>query len=292
MSNPIISGNGVSPQALQKWVNQTDNQFNAITNRIARLQNLHVQVSDQVDTVVTATGVPPYPNTCSVSVAGVILNGQVWQEVTATYTSPSPLGNFAGVFLVLQNYRGSSQLVKEAEDTYAGPANTSKSFKFRLDKTSENVTFYFVPKNTSEGTVGDWTKAPNVSATLNVDAGSITSTLPTSATSPLNVRGVLIGGSPLSQVGNTKTIQIASFGIQFGFGQINYNSGSVTPTALGTWNIYFDDPNYQGGAVTYNATQTDTTVTAADGRLFIGQITTISGGGGSGSGGSGFYPGF
>jgi hypothetical protein len=93
--------------------------------------------------------------------------------------------------------------------------------------------------------------------------------------------------NPLTQSGTSKTINVAAFTIQWGFGQVSYNSGSVTPANYGTYSVYCDDPTYAGGAVSFVATQTSYTVYAADGRLYLGEITTSSGGGGGGSGGGG-----
>jgi hypothetical protein len=288
MSYHVITGGTVNPQVLQKYVDRNELRAEAMQKAHLRVNHLHHRVSEKVDTILEDTGAPPLPTSCSISITGVILNGQVWQEITATYTSPNPVSNFAGVFIVLKNYRGSSQLVKQAEDTFVGPGLTSKSFKFRLEKTGETVTFYFVPKNGQEGTIADWTSAPNVSSVLNVAAGSVTSTLPTNANSGTNVTYVLTSGNPLSNDGSSSTIQVAAFTLQLGFGQVSYNSGSVDPTLFGTYGVYFDDPTYSGGTVTFHATSVNVPVVAAEGRFRIGIITTSSGSStGGDAGGSG-----
>ncbi|HLW79108.1 MAG TPA: Hint domain-containing protein [Terriglobia bacterium] len=105
-----------------------------------------------------------------------------------------------------------------------------------------------------------------------VNASSTPTTQPLSATNP----------------SGSATISIASFVVQYPFGTVSYNSGSITGLASSTkYYVYCDDPNYAGGAVTYHATTSNPTVTAGEGRLFVGIITTpASGGGGtSGSGG-------
>jgi hypothetical protein len=93
----------------------------------------------------------------------------------------------------------------------------------------------------------------------------------------------------LSQSGTSTTIDIAAFTMQFGFGQVNYSSGSVNPGSYGTWNIYYSDPTYAGGAVTFFATNQYSAQFAADGNQLVGSITTVSGGGGSGGGGGGSH---
>ena len=101
---------------------------------------------------------------------------------------------------------------------------------------------------------------------------------------PLNVQGFLTGANPLTQAGTSTTINVASFIVQFGFGQVSYNSGSVNPGSYGTWAVYFKDGKFGGGSVTFLATQSQHILTSDDANIFVGVITTAVGGGGSGSG--------
>jgi hypothetical protein len=109
---------------------------------------------------------------------------------------------------------------------------------------------------------------------------------------PTSTSGTPISATGLcSQSGTTMTINVAASTWQFGSGQVHYNSGSVTPPSFGTWFIYADDPGFAGGAVTYVATATGSTVNASNGRMYFGVITTAGGGGavsaGGGTGGGG-----
>ena len=91
-----------------------------------------------------------------------------------------------------------------------------------------------------------------------------------------------------ADVGATATVSIASHSVQFGFGSLTYNSGSVTGLSFSTlYYIYADDPTYAGGAVTYLATTNPLTVTANDGRYYLGAITTPADGAGDTGGGWG-----
>lgn len=84
------------------------------------------------------------------------------------------------------------------------------------------------------------------------------------------------------------TISVAAHSVQFGFGTVAYNSGSITGLSTSTiYYVYADDPSYEGGAVTYLATTNANTVTAGNGRYYLGKITTPAGGGGGTSGGFG-----
>lgn len=103
---------------------------------------------------------------------------------------------------------------------------------------------------------------------------------------------------PLSaaDVGATCTITVAAHNVQFGFGTVSYNSGSVTGLGFSTdFYVYADDPTYAGGAVTYLATSNPNVITANSGRYFVGRITTPADGGtatdgywGGGGGGGGY----
>ena len=97
----------------------------------------------------------------------------------------------------------------------------------------------------------------------------------------------------LSSVAGSHIVNVASFSVQYGFGIVTYSSGSVnTGASFGQFMIYFSDPTYSGGAVTYQAVSTSSATNAAtaysqDGYQVIGVITTSAGGGGTGGGGLG-----
>lgn len=100
-----------------------------------------------------------------------------------------------------------------------------------------------------------------------------------------------------ADVGSTATISIASHTVQFGFGTVAYGAGSISGLAFSTkYYIYADDPDYEGGAVTYLATTNPINVTAGNGRYYLGSVTTPAngagdtGGGWGGGGGGGGFP--
>lgn len=83
--------------------------------------------------------------------------------------------------------------------------------------------------------------------------------------------------NPLSSTGSatTASISVASHTVQYGFGTVSYNSGTIsglTPATL--YHVYADDGDYAGGAVTYSTTTNQQTVVASDGRYYVGSITT------------------
>jgi hypothetical protein len=100
-----------------------------------------------------------------------------------------------------------------------------------------------------------------------------------------------------TDAGADASISIASHNVQFGFGTVAYNSGTITGLAFSTvYYVYTDDPTYAGGAVTYLATTNANTPTANSGRYYVGKVTTPAngagdtGGGYGGGGGGGGFP--
>lgn len=91
----------------------------------------------------------------------------------------------------------------------------------------------------------------------------------------------------LAQNGSTTTINVGAGTFYLGNITLNYNSGSVNPGAYGKYYIYFDDPGYAGGAVTFEVTTNPLVTSQAPGRFYVGTTTTATGGGGSGGSGGG-----
>jgi hypothetical protein len=118
-----------------------------------------------------------------------------------------------------------------------------------------------------------------------VDSSGVQRLAGTFRNNPVNSNGIFTGANPLSQSSTSTTILVASFVMQFGDGQVSYNSGSVNPGSYGKYAIYTIDPKFTGGAVVYFATQSMHIKTSDNGIIVIGTITTSIGGGGAGSGG-------
>ena len=91
-----------------------------------------------------------------------------------------------------------------------------------------------------------------------------------------------------SDAGSSATISIASHLVSSVNRSISYNSGSITGLSYGTeYFIYADDPNFQGGAVSYSATTNRADITADIGRYFVGRVVTPGSGGAGTSANSG-----
>lgn len=79
-----------------------------------------------------------------------------------------------------------------------------------------------------------------------------------------------------TDAGASTTINIASFAMRIpGIPDITDNSGSITGLAYNTlYYVYYDDPGFLGGAVTYAATTTKENALIPAGRFFVGSILT------------------
>ncbi|MFS1523795.1 hypothetical protein ACL7TT_06715, partial [Microbulbifer sp. 2304DJ12-6] len=84
-----------------------------------------------------------------------------------------------------------------------------------------------------------------------------------------------------ADVGSTARITVAAHTLQFGFGTISYNSGSISGLSFSRkYYVYCDDPELNGGTVTYQATTSFTRLAANTWRRSVGTIRTPANGGG------------
>lgn len=104
---------------------------------------------------------------------------------------------------------------------------------------------------------------------------------------PSNVTNLPTSSTSLSNDGISHVIVIATETRQFGSGPKTYQGGTVDPGIFGTFFIYADDPKFLGGIVSYHFTTDPTVLTAADGRLRFGKITTLGGSANTGGGNTG-----
>lgn len=110
---------------------------------------------------------------------------------------------------------------------------------------------------------------------------------------PSSINWNIKSGLGLTQSGTTTTILIASGVVTVeGSDLPTINSGSVNPGAYGEYMIFYDDPAFVGGTVTFQAllytvANFALAQSGAPGRFYLGIITTSAGGGGTGGGGGG-----
>lgn len=169
MALRITDSNGPNIGVLNRWADGIEAKQAATDKKLAQTH----QAVTQVQATVGDASISNDPSSVSVSQTGYLIDNVLFSEITATYTAPNPLGTFAGIFLVVKNYRGSSELVKLSEHTFNGAAGGTATFKTTLQRTNETVTFYFVAKNSNEASRPDWANAPSASATLDGNAAAI-----------------------------------------------------------------------------------------------------------------------
>lgn len=104
---------------------------------------------------------------------------------------------------------------------------------------------------------------------------------------PVNVSNAPTSSTTMSNDGISTSITVSAYSSQFPPGTVAYNSGSVDPGSFEKVYVYFDDPTFTGGAVTYAFTTSPQVQTAAEGRCIVGSITTAGGSAKTGGGTSG-----
>ncbi|HEV2378729.1 MAG TPA: hypothetical protein VG206_02920 [Terriglobia bacterium] len=209
-------------------------------------------------------------------------------QVSGTYTnySTTSLGSTSdpgGPSSTIVWASGGTQVIDQTGVIAASAVDMSRSYLNKnLDNIPDGVAHFAVINagglngaTTNQTTGGDRAYAALDTNNRLVNTFRLTTT--NSANTPTTV--------PLAQSGTSTTINVAAFTVTFGAGSVSYNSGSVNPGSYGLWYIYASDLTYAGGAVTYIATQTVSDLTAGEGRVYLGVITTVSSGGGVGSGG-------
>lgn len=109
-----------------------------------------------------------------------------------------------------------------------------------------------------------------------------------------NLSAAIVGGTPLTCMnpgGVGGVVGIAAFTMQYGFGQVNYNAGTVNNFSVaGTvLYVYCSDPGLAGGAVTYGASAAPESPQANSDRVYLGKVTVPASGGSNGGSGGGGY---
>lgn len=95
-----------------------------------------------------------------------------------------------------------------------------------------------------------------------------------------------------TDAGATATVNIAAFTMRVAGTDLSINSGAIASLAFATlYYIYYIDPDFNGGAITYGATTVKENAMAAVDRFFVGSILTPADGGpdriGNNDGGTG-----
>lgn len=157
---------------LNRNARSTYESIHEVQNELKKIRQDAATVKAKVNTTTANSALAANTSGVSISENGYIIDGVLYSELTCTYTAPSPLGTFAGVFLVVKNYRGSADLVKVTENSYTGSAGGTGHFKVTLQRTNETITCYFVSKNAQGGSASDWTTSPSTTVVLDGNASA------------------------------------------------------------------------------------------------------------------------
>lgn len=401
LPNPLNITDTSNVAPINRFAREVNTSLSEVQTELKRQNTAIIKAQETATTAFTGSvALAADVSAVSASENGFIVDGVLWSEVTCSYTAPNPLGTFAGVFLVIQNYNGSSELVKVTEHHYTGSGGGSAHFKVILQRTNETVTLFFVATNKDSDTVADWSSEPHTTVVL--DGNASAPTAPTSFTGSSQQLGVLLSwdeniednikgynlwrnvtnnagtadniaviaanglgtgkatyfdketllgttywywvtavdniglestkAGPVSLTADTVSLEdeaadgptrgaitaanssyrpltnpltahdngvsaeidIASFVMRTAIGprDITLNSGVVSGLSYNTvYHVYYDDPTYAGGSVTYFANTTQAIALDATGRFYVGSILTPVAGGadttGNNDGGTG-----
>lgn len=268
-------------------VNSPANFFLESNGNVVTVALQAVSGNNQISAPITACPMS------TVTLSGVVSNPPA-PTITQTLVA-IPLG-YQFTFTQVQLAAGTEDVIKSykvyrnSSNTFAGATviqviadngkNDGSPVVVQDQQTGGSVFYYFI---TSVNTAG------LESSSSSAQAGTVNSGLVNSRSTVAATNSAITTSSTaiLTQSGTTTTINVASFTVQYPFGQVTYNSGSVNPGAYGTYSVYFSDPNFTGGAVSYSASTAPYQTNASDSSVAIGVITTAGGGGGSGGGGGG-----
>lgn len=158
--------------------------------------------------------------------------------------------------------------------TPAGPV-TWEALAPYLELTFREILARFDARNPQSDFAGAFLAYPDGSATIGVESKVADQrTLPiVNAGNRLSAQSV----NPLSSTGtgSTAEIVVAAHTVQYGFGTVSYNGGTITGLdPLTTYYVYAEDPDYEGGAVSYTVTENQQAVVSSNGRYLVGTITT------------------
>lgn len=185
---------------LNQWNDDVSSQLDNLGGSVARLEHATGQTNNAVSGLVVDNTVPPDPTIVATTVTPVVVDTEVYNIVNLTYTAPTPLKGFAGIFVVVTGYNGSATPFKVGESNYAGAPGGTGTAKVILARTGETINVYYVSKNASEVSRDTWTAAPFATVTLNAYP---TASIPSGVTATADALGVRVSWT---DVGGANTL--------------------------------------------------------------------------------------
>src|SRR5579871_1921118 len=201
-------------------------------------------------------------------------------------------------YKVYRNSANNSASAKVIQAIPHHPAGVGVPVVVQDNQVNGVVAFYWVSAVSTSGQESTLTPAQTSGVTSNAIANANSQIASSAHMNTLNVNFVPLAGAVLTNDGTNSFLTVVANQVQFAFGQVSYNSGTIAPSGFGNWFVFADDPQFQGGAVVYQASNSPALQVADDGRMNFGSMktalgSTATGGGFSGgttglSGGRGF----
>lgn len=169
------------------------------------------------------------------------------------------------------------------------PANVGQPVVVQDNQPNAAVEFYWVSAVSIAGVESSLTPAQSAQVTSNAGFSSTSQVATSFHLQPSTASFIPLSSAVLSNDSVHTVVVVAASTLQFGSGTVSYNSGSFEPGSFGTFYAFADDPQFQGGAVTYIFGTVPSFQLLSDARIPFGKIisspTTARTGGGS-TGGS------
>jgi hypothetical protein len=154
------------------------------------------------------------------------------------------------------------------------PANTGQPVVVQDSRPNGVTEFFWVSAVNIQGVESSLTPAQSGPVTSNAGFNSSSQVASSFHLVPSVPSFIPLSSAVLSNNSSNTVITVAASTLQFGSGTVSYNSGSVDPTLFGTYYIFCDDPQFQGGAVTYIFGTLPGFQVLSDVRLPFGKIIT------------------
>jgi hypothetical protein len=214
-----------------------------------------------------------------------------------------PLGSTMAIstYKVYRNTTSVNTAAAVIDTISHNPANVGTPIVIQDAQPNGVTQFYWVSAVSTAGVESNLTPAQSGTVSNTSALNSNSQLAGSFHANPVNVSFAPTSSSTLSNNTVTTLITVAASSNLFAPGLISYNSGTINPSFFSTWFIFADDPQFQGGAVTYQFSGSSPfSQVGAEGRLPFGKITTLptsstTGGGfsggstGSGAGGGRGY---
>jgi hypothetical protein len=246
--------------------------------------------SNSVASVKTASISTPQPPAPIVSQTLVsIPTGYTFTFLQVKLPASVPPGAVISTYRIYRNTTNTTGGATVVHLFIHNPANGSDAVVFQDSQPNATTQFYWVSSVNVSGVESTLTPAQGGAVTNNAALNSNSQLASSFHSNALNTAFAPTSATSLSNNGSTSIIVVSATTNQFGPSGIAYNSGSVDPGTTGSFAVFADDSQFQGGPVIYQVALATSVQTqcANDARVLFGAITTSSLGTTTGGGNTG-----